>query len=566
MGRADITVYEPGMCMFGWGQPENTALGVAHPLFARALVVEAESGGRLAYVCADLGFISQHLRQRVIELLAQRDWGLGEHEVMITATHTHSGPNGYSTYLFYGVTGPGFSPRVVDGLARGIVLSIEKAIANLVPSTLHLHRTEIPLSEPVSFNRSIAAYNLNADVAKVPADRSDEAIDRTMVLLRVDDARGKAQGFVCWFPVHGTSIHYDNTLIHPDNKGVAARLCEERAGDDAFVAIFAQEAAGDVSPNYRWHAGRRLLIGRHDDDFASAEFNGAIQAKHAWDAFVQAATRGEEVHGLLKGRIRYRDFTSLTVDPEFAGGREGQTTTMACLGLGFTYGTLEGPGPGFALRRLNPLWTRLVGWRRARRPADWRTQHGPKPRFFDLGLGARGNVMKILPMLPPGLRHLPDARVAYYSRVIDSDELGSNPWVPQVLPAHLFCIGSLAIAGIPAEPTTVSGRRLRAAAGSALFPMGVRHVVVNGYANAYAAYVTTYEEYQLQHYEAASTLFGQWTLAAWCTELRALSKDVVAGDYELWPYQGASSPGAITSTGRPSKRTRLPGSTNVLNK
>jgi hypothetical protein len=28
LGRADITVYEHGMGMFGWGQHENVALGV----------------------------------------------------------------------------------------------------------------------------------------------------------------------------------------------------------------------------------------------------------------------------------------------------------------------------------------------------------------------------------------------------------------------------------------------------------------------------------------------------------------------------------------------------------
>src|SRR5688572_4496308 len=227
MGRADITVYEHGMCMFGWGQPQNVALGVAHPLFARAIVVEcSQTGRRLVYVCADLGFISQHLQQKVFELIAERGLGLREHDVMITATHTHSGPNGYSAYLFYSVTGPGYSPRVVDGLARGIVCSIEKAIAERSPSRLYVHSTTMPLAEPVSFNRSVDAYNLNEDVTRVPRERSEEAVDRTITILRVDDTSGRPRGFVCWFPVHGTSVHFENTRIHPDNKGVAARICE----------------------------------------------------------------------------------------------------------------------------------------------------------------------------------------------------------------------------------------------------------------------------------------------------------------------------------------------------
>ncbi|MBX3230638.1 MAG: neutral/alkaline non-lysosomal ceramidase N-terminal domain-containing protein [Labilithrix sp.] len=539
MGRADITVYERGMCMFGWGQPENVALGVALPLYARALVVECpNTRRRVGYVCADLGFISQHLRQKVLERIAERGVMLDEHDVMITATHTHSGPNGYSTYLFYSVTGPGFAPRVVDGLARGIVRALERAIATLAPARLTLHTTSVPLVETVSFNRSIAAYNLNDDVRPLPPDRSDEAVDRALTLLRVDDASsGRARGFLCWFPVHGTSIHFENTLLHPDNKGVAARDCEERAARveprsgsderDSFVAIFAQESAGDVTPNFRWSPKRRLLVGKHDDDFESAEHAGRVQARHAWDAFREAPSRGVELRGALSGQIRYRDFASIAVDPDFARGREGRATSVACLGLGFAYGTLEGPGPAFALRAVNPVLSKLVAWCRRRRGRDWRSMHGSKVRFFDLGYGARGNVMTSLSTRPPGFQLLPDSRVAYYCRVLDSGRLGDHPWVPQVLPTQILLVGSLAIVGIPAEPTTVSGRRMRSTVASALAPIGVDRVVVNGYANAYAAYVTTEEEYRLQHYEAASTLFGRWTLAAWRTELRRLAGDMV---------------------------------------
>jgi neutral ceramidase len=60
----------------------------------------------------------------------------------------------------------------------------------------------------------------------------------------------------------------------------------------------------------------------------------------------------------------------------------------------------------------------------------------------------------------------------------------------------------------------VAGRRLRESIRSAL---GAREVVLAGYANAYAGYVTTPEEYALQDYEGASTHFGKWTLPAWQT-------------------------------------------------
>jgi neutral ceramidase len=534
-GKSDITVYEAGMCMFGWGQPGNEARGVAAPLFARALAVEsAATGARWVYVCADLGMISLHLRERVMSLLAERRLGLDDHGVMLTATHTHSGPNGYSKHLFYGVTAPGFSEHVTDGLARGIVAAIEMAVMNLTPARLHVVSEPVPLVEAVSFNRSLAAYNQNGDVEPVAAGRSDEATDREMVVLRVDDVAGHALGLVSWFPVHGTSIHHENTLIHPDNKGIAAQRCEEvaasrfRVGSAPFVAIFAQEAAGDVTPNFRFDHARGLLIGRHDDDFASAEHAGAAQAKHALDLFAAARSRGSEVRGPLDARIHRRDFSNLTVDPDLADGREGRTTSIACLGLAFAFGTLEGPGPAFAARALHPLLSDLVSAvRRVRRP-DWRTPHGAKVRFFDLGLGAAGKIAMVIPTLPPGFHLVPDRRVAYYCDLLRSGTLGSTPWVPHVLPVQILRIGSLAIVGVPVEPTTVSGRRMRAAVSSAFAHAGVSRIVVNGYANGYASYVTTLEEYRVQLYEGASTLFGQWTLGAFCTELRRVAREMSA--------------------------------------
>ena len=41
------------------------------------------------------------------------------------------------------------------------------------------------------------------------------------------------------------------------------------------------------------------------------------------------------------------------------------------------------------------------------------------------------------------------------------------------------------------------------------------HLVVAGLTNTYSSYVTTYEEYGVQRYEGASTIFGPHTLDAY---------------------------------------------------
>ena len=41
------------------------------------------------------------------------------------------------------------------------------------------------------------------------------------------------------------------------------------------------------------------------------------------------------------------------------------------------------------------------------------------------------------------------------------------------------------------------------------------HVVIAGLTNTYSSYVTTWEEYQVQRYEGASTIYGPHTLDAY---------------------------------------------------
>ena len=70
---------------------------------------------------------------------------------------------------------------------------------------------------------------------------------------------------------------------------------------------------------------------------------------------------------------------------------------------------------------------------------------------------------------------------------------------------------------IPGELTTMAGRRLRNAVRAQLIAEGIldnsAYVIVSGPANTYAHYITTREEYAVQRYEGASTIFGQCALS-----------------------------------------------------
>lgn len=111
-------------------------------------------------------------------------------------------------------------------------------------------------------------------------------------------------------------------------------------------------------------------------------------------------------------------------------------------------------------------------------------------------------------------------------------------WVNKEQPVQLMRIGNLALIGIPAEPTTMVGRRLREAVGNELATSGVDTLVVAGLANNYSGYLTTKEEYAQQHYEGASTEFGPYQANAYLQEYVTLAqamRDGVAVTSDVTP-------------------------------
>lgn len=513
--------------MFGWASEHNKAREVARPLYARALVIEDwASKKRVAYVCCDLGMIAESLRTHVVARLGELTQGLGEHEIMLTATHTHSGPSGFSTYLFHALAGPGFSRAVHDGIVEGIVAAVMQAVESLVPASLFVHRGRIPVSEPIAFNRAIASYNRNHDTSPVDDQHSDEAVDREMTVLRVDRAVGPPLGLVSWFGVHGTCIHRDYALIHPDHKGEAALQLEAEqaaAGNPDYVAIFAQTAPADVTPNYRWSAKRGFAIGRYDDDLESVAFVGEVQARHAKAIAAAAPTHGARVQGRLDAAIRYVDFFAAPVDPQHASGQVGLRTAPPVVGWNFTAGTDEGPGPFHAMPAITPFLHRMhrAGAELLGAWDDDAEHHGGKFPFWELGRGRAGRILGLVSANSSLVKLIPYEHFVYYRLAVSQSLAAWLPWLPRYLPAQLLEIGPLVIAALPVEPTVVSGRRLRQTIAGALGDP-YQHVVVNGYANAHAGYLTTPEEYDAQAYEGACTMYGRWSLPAWCTAFDGL--------------------------------------------
>lgn len=109
-----------------------------------------------------------------------------------------------------------------------------------------------------------------------------------------------------------------------------------------------------------------------------------------------------------------------------------------------------------------------------------------------------------------------------------------DPWAPEVLPIQILKLGQLVMLVVPTEMTTMAGRRLRQHIRSRMMAEGLvgkdAVVVIAGLGNSYASYTTTFEEYQIQRYEGASTIYGPHQLNALIQEFSKLVKSMAQGE------------------------------------
>jgi len=495
IGKCDIT----GPCVevgfMGMSNLGQQGEGLHTRLFARAFIIADGGGSRVAIVVVDLAMCSQAVKLEVTRRLSlDPDFGenghpiFGDENLMITATHTHSGPGGYSHYLAYNASIPGFCKQNFECIVTGIIESLRRARAALQPGRLFISRGVV---RDCGGNRSPEAYLNNPDP---PPDE----VDNDMTLLKFASTDGDLKGVINWFAAHPTTMGEKNRLISGDHKGVAAAILEKRYG--GIVAAFANSNCGDQSPNTMYpHPPNGVDDLKHCLEIGRRQVEAAARLMEA---------EAKELQGSVAFRQSYVDMGgAFLTNPD-------RRTWPAALGYGMLNGSQE-DSEGFKVKAwpegttksnfkenfnlklelLKRFITPLLGvhWPDPGDfPPGYEEGHGEKPIVFHVGLARFRDV----------------------------------PLVPSLLPVQMFKIGPLVLAGHPGELTTMAGRLIRKTIQDVFGPEAADPVINAAYSNAFSSYTTTRPEYALQHYEGASTLFGPWTLDAHIQEHRRLAEAI----------------------------------------
>uniref|UniRef100_A0AAR2JK83 Neutral ceramidase n=1 Tax=Pygocentrus nattereri TaxID=42514 RepID=A0AAR2JK83_PYGNA len=205
----------------------------------------------------------------------------------------------------------------------------------------------------------------------------------------------------------------------------------------------------------------------------------------------------QELHGSIHAAHQWVNMTDVTVQ---LNSTHNVKTCKPALGHSFAAGTIDGGGDlNFTQGAVegDPFWDGIRDSVLGTPSKDIQDCHDPKPILFSTGEMNR-------PL----------------------------PWHPAIVDVQIITIGSVAIVAVPGEATTMSGRRIREAVKQELEMHNSftnTEVVITGLCNIYTHYITTFEEYQVQRYEGASTIYGPHTLSAYIQHFRGLAKAIVEG-------------------------------------
>lgn len=460
VGKADITP-RPGMPTAGYATNGNYGMGFRTRLYARVIYLKPVSGRPVALVQCDLLAGSEMVPRRLSELLAKKtDLDMGG--IMMSGTHTHSGPGnlfGSNFYVKHASNAKGLDPKFFDFVTGQVAQAILDAYNDRRPAKIATGSAEV---YGFTRNRSISAYRANKNADPEKAKDIHKAVNAWMHMVRVDCLDGKSgaykpAGALTSFSIHGTSVPSQNTLYNADVFAYMERELEwemaRKHGATKFVHAVVNGTHADNGPDcdgkcQGYKDSRRLGLGL------------GRKAIELFDSLAGDLSAEVEVRSAIREIDYYRtnaiDGIEICDPP-----RVGTTLTAG----------VEDGGP-----------TPILNWLPF-------FKEGSHRRIFTGG--CQGN-KRIL---------LGPAQSIFLPR----DEF------PHVITYQAIQLGNMVLLPLPYEFTLESGRRVAEACRKSAIEGGMgadtRFVVVS-VSNGYTGYCTTPEEYGVQRYEGGHTLYG----------------------------------------------------------
>jgi len=255
IARTDITPTEP-VWMAGYAARNHLPEGTLHPLWAKALVVEDQRGGRAVIVTTDLiGF--ERASADVICARVEKQTGIPRQRVVLNSSHTHCGPEVESVAtIAYDLT-----PEQQAAISR-YTRKLEDKVASVVAEACKSLR---PANLAFGEGKATFAINRRArhDKGVAIGVNPEGPVDHAVPVLVVRDESGRLLGALFGYACHNTTLS-----IYQYNGDYAgfAQIAFEKVHPGA-TAMFMIGCGGDCNPHPR---GKVELAEEHGKSLAAA--------------------------------------------------------------------------------------------------------------------------------------------------------------------------------------------------------------------------------------------------------------------------------------------------------
>lgn len=235
----------------GYSRREALSWQVAQELWARSIVLD-DGKTRIGWVICDLLAVSRSFVADV-RAAVEATGCLAGHDVMVSATHTHAGPELYGDWGTNEGRDSGAQAHYRGFLPYAVATAVVAAVQDLSAASLSW---------------------ADSTVLGVGASRraNGEQPPRLGVLEATVD--GRLKGMVIVYPCHGTVMGPDNLAVSGDIIGACIKALESSTGAIGRCA-WAQGAAGDVSTR----GNRRERSQREADRLGSLVATAALEAR-----------------------------------------------------------------------------------------------------------------------------------------------------------------------------------------------------------------------------------------------------------------------------------------------
>lgn len=277
--RVDITPRTP-MWMAGYASRDHAAEGQLHPLWAKALAVRDPQGQRAVLITLDVCGIGRELSLPVRERI-EKEHGLERSQVVLSCSHTHSGPVvGTNLLGMYPLDEAGrkqveeysaFLPEALVQVAR-------EALSRLAPVCLSWGLGRCDFAVNRRNNNQAQAAELRARIALAGP------VDHDVPVLAARDAEGRLVAAVVLYACHCTVLSgyqfsgdyagFAQVALERDHPGAQAMFVAGCGGDQNPLPRGTVEQASAYGEQLA-AAARRVLAG------AMTPIEGALEARYA---------------------------------------------------------------------------------------------------------------------------------------------------------------------------------------------------------------------------------------------------------------------------------------------